>query len=236
MELPLSPFSVGCSSLVVTDSQWVTNPSPTSSKTLVNTKFVWTPEIGIETFPRETEIILLEVSLAPCFLWAVSWGAQNGSVNGNTANCFCGSGRVKEWRKGLVLEDLRGPLSVTAWLTTLRGHCQETTEIKGQGSPGEQTEPRKLLGSPCSSSEACENFAYWNLFAEVRGNLQRECDPIKHLHNHPWVLLYMTEAYKSSSGSSLSPPQTSAIRAAEMGHYSFIGSCEKTGLAAITML
>lgn len=56
MELPLSPFSVGHSSLVVTDSQWVTNPSPTSSKTLVNTKFVWTPEIGIEIFLRETEI------------------------------------------------------------------------------------------------------------------------------------------------------------------------------------
>lgn len=31
---------------------------------------------------------------------------------------------------------------------------------KGQGSPGEQMEPRKLLGSPCSSSEAAENFAY----------------------------------------------------------------------------
>lgn len=78
MELPLSPFSVGCSSLVVTDSQWVTNPSPTSSKTLVNTKFVWIPEIGLETFPRETEVILLEVSLAPCFLWAVSWGPRMG--------------------------------------------------------------------------------------------------------------------------------------------------------------
>lgn len=49
--------------------------------------------------------------------------------------------------KGLVLEDLRG-------------HCQEMTEVKGQESPGDQTEPRKVLGSPCSSSEAPENFPY----------------------------------------------------------------------------
>lgn len=50
------------------------NPSPTSNKTSLNTKFVKTSDTGIETFVRETEITLLKVSLAPCFLRAVSGG------------------------------------------------------------------------------------------------------------------------------------------------------------------
>lgn len=59
------------------------DPSPTSSKTLVNTKYVKTSDTNlIETFLRETEITLLKVSLAQCFLWAVSCRAQSGNVNG----------------------------------------------------------------------------------------------------------------------------------------------------------
>lgn len=80
-------------------------PSPTSSKTLVNTKYVKT-DTGIETFLRETEVTLLKVSLAPFFLWAVSCRAQNGSVNGLDLIVLAvverGEGRVWCWKIFMV--------------------------------------------------------------------------------------------------------------------------------------
>lgn len=45
------------------------HPSPTSGKTLVNTKFVNALEIVIEAFLGEPETAFLKVLLAPFFLW-----------------------------------------------------------------------------------------------------------------------------------------------------------------------
>lgn len=73
-------------------------------------------------------------------------------MNGNALIAF----EVVEKKEGFGV----GRSSWSVVIDSLRGHCQEMTETKGQGSPGEQTEPRKLLRSSCSSSEARENFPY----------------------------------------------------------------------------
>lgn len=52
----------------MTGSERAMHPSPTSSKTLVNAKFVNALEIVIEAFLGEPETAFLKVLLAPFFL------------------------------------------------------------------------------------------------------------------------------------------------------------------------
>lgn len=69
MELPLPLFCwlLGLN-LVLTGLEQVMNPSPASSKILVNTKFVKISEIVIEAFLGEPEMTFLKVSLVPSSL------------------------------------------------------------------------------------------------------------------------------------------------------------------------
>lgn len=66
---PFLPAAQTAQSWVVTGSERAMHPCPTSSKTLVNTKFVNALEIVIEAFLGEPETAFLKVLLAPFFLW-----------------------------------------------------------------------------------------------------------------------------------------------------------------------